>query len=44
MGVQMVNDISALEDEGRHVYHRQAECRVCLMHKQGKPETMQNAP
>ncbi|HZW86397.1 MAG TPA: dihydropteroate synthase [Gallionella sp.] len=44
MGVQMVNDISALEDEAAMYTIARQNVAVCLMHKQGKPQTMQTHP
>ena len=43
-GVQMVNDINALQDAA--AMHAVAACNVavCLMHKQGDPQTMQAQP
>lgn len=43
-GAQMVNDINALQDAA--AMHAVAACNVtvCLMHKQGKPQTMQAQP
>ncbi len=44
MGVQMVNDISALEDEAAMYAVARQNVAVCLMHKQGKSQTMQAHP
>lgn len=44
VGVDLINDVAALEDDG--AIDLMAGCRagICLMHKQGNPETMQQAP
>jgi dihydropteroate synthase len=43
-GAQMVNDINALQDiEAMHAV-AQSNVAVCLMHKQGSPQTMQVQP
>lgn len=43
-GVDIVNDISALEDTAMVDVVAQAKAGLVLMHKQGEPETMQAAP
>jgi dihydropteroate synthase len=43
-GVAMVNDINALQAPGALEAVRDSACGVCLMHKQGDPQTMQRAP
>ncbi|WP_374707545.1 dihydropteroate synthase [uncultured Deefgea sp.] len=43
-GVDLVNDISALEGDGAMDILAASQVGVCLMHKQGEPQTMQNAP
>ncbi len=43
-GVSMVNDINALHAEGALEVCAKHQIPVCLMHKQGKPQTMQNSP
>ncbi|MFA6062713.1 MAG: dihydropteroate synthase [Gallionella sp.] len=43
-GVQMVNDINALQDEAAMQAVAGSQVAVCLMHKQGDPQTMQNRP
>lgn len=43
-GVDMVNDIGALEDEGSLELVAAADVAVCLMHKRGDPGSMQNQP
>ncbi|MCW3479863.1 dihydropteroate synthase [Neisseriaceae bacterium JH1-16] len=43
--VDLINDVSALEDEGAlELAAASANVAVCLMHKQGNPDTMQNRP
>lgn len=43
-GVQMVNDIDALQDPAAMHAVAGSDVAVCLMHKQGKPQTMQEHP
>ena len=43
-GVDLVNDISALEGAGAIDLLRHSNVGICLMHKQGDPQTMQIAP
>jgi len=43
-GVQMVNDINALQDEEAMRVVAGSNVAVCLMHKQGNPQTMQLQP
>ena len=43
-GASMINDIDALEAPGALDAVADTDCAVCLMHKQGDPSTMQNAP
>lgn len=43
-GVDLVNDISALEAAGAIDLLSNSNVGICLMHKQGDPQTMQNAP
>ncbi|WP_028453124.1 dihydropteroate synthase [Chitinilyticum aquatile] len=43
-GVDLVNDIAALEGGGALELLAQYPAAVCLMHKQGEPQTMQSAP
>ena len=40
----MINDIEALEAPGALDAVADTDCAVCLMHKQGDPATMQQAP
>ncbi len=44
IGVDIVNDIGALEAEGALAAMLDSTVGVCLMHKQGEPTTMQVAP
>ncbi|MDH4234958.1 MAG: dihydropteroate synthase [Gallionella sp.] len=43
-GVQMVNDINALQDAAAMNVVAASNVAVCLMHKQGSPQTMQAQP
>ncbi|MFO1379327.1 MAG: dihydropteroate synthase [Chitinivorax sp.] len=43
-GVDMVNDVGALEDEGALQVVAASPAAVCLMHKRGDPQTMQARP
>lgn len=43
-GADMVNDVNALRDNGALDVIAQSSASVCLMHMQGRPETMQSAP
>jgi dihydropteroate synthase len=43
-GAQMVNDINALQDAAAMNAVAGANVAVCLMHKQGDPQTMQQQP
>ncbi|MBM5571184.1 MULTISPECIES: dihydropteroate synthase [Deefgea] len=43
-GVDLVNDISALEGQGAIDLLASTQVGICLMHKQGDPQTMQIAP
>ncbi|OHX12881.1 dihydropteroate synthase [Chromobacterium sphagni] len=42
--VDLVNDVSALEDEGALPLVAGSRAAICLMHKQGNPDTMQDRP
>lgn len=42
LGVDMINDISALEAEGAIDAVKQSSVAICLMHMRGIPQTMQN--
>ena len=43
-GVDMINDINALQAENAVQVAAESGLFVCLMHKQGNPQTMQDAP
>lgn len=43
-GAQMVNDINALQDSAALQAVAASDAAVCLMHKQGDPQTMQRQP
>ena len=43
-GASMINDIEALAAAGAMGIVAKSDCAVCLMHKQGEPATMQQAP
>ena len=43
-GADVINDISGLSDPGMAELCAQARCGVVVMHMQGRPETMQDAP
>lgn len=43
-GVQMVNDINALQEAAAMKAVAAGDVAVCLMHKQGDPQTMQQQP
>ncbi len=43
-GAAMINDVNALQAEGALGIIADSSVAVCLMHKQGKPQTMQMAP
>lgn len=43
-GVSMVNDVNALQAEGAIEAALSGDASVCLMHKQGNPDTMQQRP
>lgn len=43
-GAAMVNDINALQDEAAMRVVAASDAAVCLMHKQGDPQTMQHNP
>jgi dihydropteroate synthase len=44
LGVDLINDVSALQDEGALALLGSHTAQVCLMHMQGQPQSMQNAP
>lgn len=43
-GAGMINDVRALETPGALLAAQQSRLPVCLMHMQGRPQTMQQAP
>ncbi|HEV7392356.1 MAG TPA: dihydropteroate synthase [Burkholderiales bacterium] len=43
-GASFINDISALEEPGALEVIAQSTVAVCLMHKQGEPQNMQQSP
>lgn len=43
-GAGMINDVRALERPGALIAAQQSGLAVCLMHMQGQPKTMQQAP
>lgn len=43
-GASMVNDINALQESGALAVVAGSDAAVCLMHKQGAPQTMQEQP
>lgn len=43
-GASMINDVSALREEGALDVAAKLNVPVCLMHMQGEPRTMQSAP
>lgn len=45
MGVEIINDVSALRYEGNlHAVAKSLTVKICLMHMQGTPRSMQNNP
>jgi len=44
LGVDMVNDVNALQSEGAVEAVANSNVKVCLMHKQGQPDSMQEKP
>ena len=44
IGVDLINDVSALEDDGALELLSACAAGVCLMHKQGNPDAMQHNP
>lgn len=44
VGVSIVNDVNALQDIGAIDCVAQGKVAVCLMHKKGNPDTMQESP
>ena len=43
-GASMINDVNALQEPGTIEAVRASGCAICLMHRQGEPRTMQDAP
>ena len=43
-GATMINDVRALQDDGALEAAAELQVAVCLMHMQGQPRTMQDAP
>ncbi|MCV2883985.1 dihydropteroate synthase [Aestuariibacter sp. AA17] len=43
-GAGLINDVRALQEEGALRAAAEANVPICLMHMQGQPRTMQNAP
>lgn len=43
-GADLLNDVNGLRSPGALEAVRDSQCAVCLMHMQGEPQTMQNAP
>jgi len=43
-GASMINDIDALQSQGALEAVAASDCAVCLMHKQGDPQSMQQDP
>jgi len=43
-GASIVNDVKALQEEGALAAVAESDVAVCLMHMQGTPQTMQDAP
>jgi len=43
-GADLINDVNALQSEGALAVVANAKVPVCLMHMQGQPTTMQDAP
>ncbi|MDN6181049.1 MAG: dihydropteroate synthase, partial [Halomonas subglaciescola] len=44
LGAGMLNDVRSLEGDGALEAAAQSGLAVCLMHRQGEPQTMQQAP
>lgn len=42
--VSIINDVRALQKVEDLSFLAQSDCQICLMHMQGEPQTMQNAP
>ena len=44
VGAAMINDVCALQTPGAMDAVRDSDCAICLMHMQGEPRSMQDAP
>lgn len=44
IGVDLINDVAALEDDGAVALLAGSDAAVCLMHMQGEPQNMQHDP
>lgn len=44
LGVDMINDVNALQDDGAVELLAGSHANICLMHMQGQPKTMQENP
>lgn len=44
LGVDLINDVNALQAEGAETLVANSDVMVCLMHKKGEPGTMQENP
>jgi len=44
LGVDMINDVNALQSNGAKELIAKSGVLACLMHKQGSPQSMQNSP
>jgi len=44
IGIDLINDVSALEDDGAIALAVASQAAICLMHKQGNPDSMQLQP
>lgn len=44
LGIRMINDVRSLEREGAVAAARDINLPVCVMHRQGEPDTMQDRP
>ena len=43
-GAAMVNDVNGFEAPGAYAAVAGSDCAICIMHRQGSPQTMQRAP
>ena len=44
LGINMINDVRALQNKGALNIFLKSQCDICLMHMQGSPKTMQAKP